>query len=71
MGTERDQAVDHRLEVVETKLEEIMGVLYGKSGEHMGLVTRIQVMWHSYVWLIGLLGAGLGSAVTLIVKRFV
>lgn len=71
MGSERDQALDHRLEVLETGLKEVVDLIHGKSGEQMGLVTRVQIMWHSYVWLIGLLGAGIGSAITIVVKHFI
>lgn len=71
MGSERDQAFDHRLEVMEAGLKEVVDLIHGKSGEQMGLVTRVQIMWHSYVWLIGLLGAGIGSAITIVVKHFI
>lgn len=71
MGSERDQALDHRLEVLETGLKEVVDLIHGKSGEQMGLVTRVQIMWHCYVWLIGLLGAGIGSAITIVVKHFI
>ena len=71
MGSERDQAFEHRLDALEAGLKEVVDLIHGKSGEQMGLVARVQIMWHSYVWLIGLLGAGIGSAVTIIVKHFI
>lgn len=71
MGSERDQAFEHRLDALETGLKEVVDLIHGKSGEQMGLVARVQIMWHSYVWMIGLLGAGIGSAVTLVVKHFI
>lgn len=70
MGSEHDAAVDMRLDKIEKECDSFMKILHGESGVHMGLVTRVQIVWHSYVWLVGLLGAGIGSAVTLLVNRF-
>lgn len=69
MGTEHDEATDMRIEKLEHSVSEILKILNGESGGTMGLVTRMQIVWHSYVWLVGIVGAGLGSIVTIIVKN--
>lgn len=69
MGSEHDQAVDMRLDKVEKEMDGVMKILHGESGVHMGIVTRVQIVWHSYVWLVGLVGCAIGSAVTFVVNR--
>lgn len=63
MGTEHDNAVDNRLKSIESDIDGIMNILHGQSG-NMGVITKMQIVWHSYVWLVGLVGVSVGSLVT-------
>lgn len=63
MGTEHDNAVDNRLKNIEGDIDSIMSILHGQSG-NMGVITKMQIVWHSYVWLVGLVGVSVGSFVT-------
>lgn len=47
--------IAHRLEQLETQLH---------GGEGLGLKTRVLILWHSYVWVIAIAGALVGSVLT-------
>lgn len=41
------------------KLEQLDSQIHG--GEGLGLKTRVLILWHSYVWVIGVAGAVIGA----------
>lgn len=45
-----------------SRLDELESQLNGKDGG-FGIRTRVQILWHSYGWVIGLCGAVIGAAI--------
>lgn len=44
-------------------------VLHGDT-DHMGIITKVQILWRGHIWLYCTLSAGLGSIITLYVQRY-
>lgn len=44
-------------------VDDIRATLHGSEG-NLGLTMKVEVIWRTYVWLVGLVGAMAGSAAT-------
>ncbi len=59
---------DVRLEHMEKKIDEIVWVLKGKD-QKLGLVAKVNIIWHSWVWILCSASATIGWIANVIVQK--
>jgi hypothetical protein len=65
MTPEQNDKLDEVLRRTATLFE----LLQGEHGQ-LGLLQKVEIMWRMHVWVLCSISAGLGGALTLMVRHF-
>jgi hypothetical protein len=47
------------------QISELSRVVHGGNGE-LGMRAKVQILWRSQIWIVGLVGVAVGSVVTML-----